>query len=332
LSHGFIQEGFHVSAGVDVDAACRFPFSANNNGKFLQRDVRKLAPSILKQEFGDAETRILVGCAPCQPFSTYSQGRPENEKWHLLRHFGRLVKAIHPEIVSMENVPDLKKFSVYDDFVAKLERERYHLSEHVVFCPDYGIPQTRTRLVLLASRLGPIRLLPPTHKKGNYPTLAEAIRDMPKIGAGESDPHDTLHYARKLNDLNLRRIRASKPGGTWRDWPDDLVLDCHAEKTGDGYAAVYGRMEWDQPAPTMTTHCTGYGNGRFGHPEQDRAISLREAALIQSFPRHYRFVEPDAKPNMRNVSRLIGNAVPVRLGRIVAKSIRMHLINCGRLG
>jgi DNA (cytosine-5)-methyltransferase 1 len=332
LSHGFVQEGFKIAAGADVDAACKFPFEENNDSRFLQRDVTKLPPSILRKEFRGAATRILIGCAPCQPFSTYAQGRPENEKWHLLRHFARLVTALRPEVISMENVPELKRFSVYEDFVAELRKADYDIDDQLVFCPDYGIPQTRTRLVFLASRLGPIKLLPATHSKENYPTVAKAIGDMPEIKAGEAHPSDRLHQARALNATNLRRIQASKPGGTWRDWPEKLLLKCHLEETGDGYGAVYGRMEWDQPAPTMTTHCTGYGNGRFGHPKQDRAISLREAALIQSFPRNYKFFESGAAPNMRDISRLIGNAVPVRLGRIVAKSIRMHLITVGRLG
>lgn len=128
-----------------------------------------------------------------------------------------------------------------------------------------------------------------------------------------------------MSEINLKRIRASKPGGTWRDWPKKLVADCHKEGSGKTYPSVYGRMEWNKPAPTMTTQCYGYGNGRFGHPEQDRAISLREAAVIQGFPRDYKFIERGASVEFRTLGRMIGNAVPVGLGQAIAKSIKAHL-------
>lgn len=123
----------------------------------------------------------------------------------------------------------------------------------------------------------------------------------------------------------MKRIRVSKPGGTWRDWPQHLVADCHRSESGRTYPGVYGRMEWDKPAPTMTTQCYGFGNGRFGHPEQDRAISLREAAILQSFPRDYDFVPKDGEISFKVLGRLIGNAVPVGLGRAIARSIKTHL-------
>jgi len=125
--------------------------------------------------------------------------------------------------------------------------------------------------------------------------------------------------------VNVRRIAASKPGGTWHDWDKELVTACHKEKTGKGYVAVYGRMEWDQPAPTITTQFYGFGNGRFGHPEQDRGLSLREGALLQSFPAQYKFVAPGERVQFKAVGRLIGNAVPVRLARVIAHTVRKHI-------
>ena len=136
---------------------------------------------------------------------------------------------------------------------------------------------------------------------------------------------DKLHVASALSEKNLRRIKVSKPGGTWRDWPDDLVADCHRAESGRTYPGVYGRMEWDKPSPTVTTQCYGFGNGRFGHPEQDRAISLREAAILQSFPRDYAFVPDDGEVSFKVLGRLIGNAVPVDLGRAIARSINTHI-------
>ena len=144
---------------------------------------------------------------------------------------------------------------------------------------------------------------------------------MRKIQAGECDPNDPLHFASSLSDRNLKRIRASKPGGTWRDWPEELRAACHRKPSGKTYSGVYARMTWDDPSPTMTTQCYGFGNGRFGHPEQDRAISLREAAILQSFPSGYRFLPENKKPSLKEVGRWIGNAVPVKLAEAIGKQI-----------
>lgn len=134
-----------------------------------------------------------------------------------------------------------------------------------------------------------------------------------------------MHVTATLSEKNLKRIKASKPGGTWRDWPEDLVADCHRAESGRTYPSVYGRMEWGKPAPTMTTQCYGFGNGRFGHPKQDRAISLREAAILQSFPHNYAFLPNETQVSFKTLGRLIGNAVPVDLGRAIARSIKVHI-------
>jgi DNA (cytosine-5)-methyltransferase 1 len=155
--------------------------------------------------------------------------------------------------------------------------------------------------------------------------VKDAISGLKPLAAGETDPNDNLHSACCLSDLNLRRIKASKPGGTWRDWDEDLVAVCHRKKSGQTYPSVYGRMRWDAPAPTITTQCFGYGNGRFGHPEQDRAITLREAAILQTFPDSYHFLRKGERLRFDVVGRLIGNAVPVRIGEVVAESLFQHL-------
>ena len=134
-----------------------------------------------------------------------------------------------------------------------------------------------------------------------------------------------LHKASKLSPINLKRIRQSKPGGSWKDWDKDLLLECHQKDSGKSYVSVYGRMEWDKPSPTMTTQCNGIGNGRFGHPEQDRAISLREAALLQTFPKSYKFFDENNPLTTRQLSTHIGNAVPVKLGKVIGKSIKKHI-------
>jgi DNA (cytosine-5)-methyltransferase 1 len=122
--------------------------------------------------------------------------------------------------------------------------------------------------------------------------VEDVIGNLPPHEAGQVDPNDPLHQCSTLSDLNLKRIRKSKPGGTWRDWPEELVAECHKKRSGRTYPGVYARMEWGKPAPTMTTQYFGYGNGRFGHPEQDRAISLREGAIFQGFTEDYKFVPP----------------------------------------
>jgi DNA (cytosine-5)-methyltransferase 1 len=334
LSHGLKLEGFTIAAGIDLDPKCKYPFEHNNDSTFLERDVSHLTGSQITALHGKAETRVLVGCAPCQPFSKYAQGLPENEKWDLLHEFARIIKKSKPDIVSMENVPGLvnfKRSAVYADFERVLIAADYHISAELVFCPDYGIPQTRKRLVLLASRLGEIKLIPKTHAPDKYVTVREAIGHLPKVAAGGIDPTDPLHRARGLNETNMKRMLAAKPGGSWRDWDQSLKLDCHIAKSGKGYVSVYGRMNWDEPSPTMTTHCTGFGNGRFGHPAQDRAITLREAAMLQSFPQTYSFAAEDKPPGFHDISRLIGNAVPVTLGQVIGRSIKEHLAAHGRL-
>lgn len=327
LSHGFKLEGFDVVAGVDIDEKCRFPFERNNDAPFLLEDVASIDASSLNERFSSSVPRILVGCAPCQPFSKYSQGR-EDGRWQLLEHFSRLIQEIKPDIVSMENVPRLQKFkdsAVFDTFVRALRNEDYFVDWKIAYCPDYGIPQSRSRLVLLASRFGPPGVPALTHTPDRYPTVRQTIGDLPPIAAGGVHATDDLHRCSALSAGNEKRIRASRPGGSWRDWSEELVTDCHKRETGKGYSSVYGRMRWDEPAPTMTTQFFGFGNGRFGHPEQDRAISLREGALIQTFPPHYAFVPEGQKVEMKSIGRLIGNAVPVDLGRAIARRIRSHL-------
>lgn len=320
-------EQIPVAAGIDMDPACRFPYAANNGGAlFLERDISKVTVDEIKGLFGDAELKILAGCAPCQPFSTYAQRYEldgKDGKWGLLYQFARLAQGSMPDVITMENVPTVAKHEVFHDFVDTLKRLGYKVWFDVVDSSRYGVPQMRRRMVLLASRHGEIAMIPPTHEKPK--TVKQAIGHLRPLGAGESAPRDRLHVSSTLSGLNMRRIQASKPGGTWRDWPQHLIANCHRAETGRTYPGVYGRMEWDKPAPTMTTQCFGFGNGRFGHPEQDRAISLREAAILQSFPRGYAFIPQGGEVNFKVLGRLIGNAVPVDLGRAIARSINLHL-------
>jgi DNA (cytosine-5)-methyltransferase 1 len=324
LAYGLKSAGFQIVAGVDLDPACRHPFEANCGGKFEKKSVSDVTPDDLNEWFGVSDIRVLAGCAPCQPFSTYSQSRKStDDRWTLLREFKRLAWKVRPEIVTMENVVGLAKQPIWKEFVGSLRRGGYKVSWSEVDCTEYGIPQTRKRLVLIASRLGRVGLVVPENTKSL--TVEDTIKRLPRIEAGQGSKSDPLHAAANLSEINLRRIRVSKAGGTWRDWPESLRAKCHVRATGKTYPAVYGRMEWGKPAPTMTTQCYGFGNGRFGHPDQDRAISLREAALLQSFPLEYSFIEKNKKVSFDKLGTLIGNAVPPKLGEAIGKSIIAHL-------
>ena len=330
LTHGFVLEGFDVVIGIDSDPACRFPYEQNNNVPFLNAKVEELTDKDKDTLFPeDTDIRILIGCAPCQPFSNYMTGkRNRAENWQLVDEFCGLVESLKPEIVSMENVPSLRSFQegrIFNGFVSKLEALKYCVWYDNIYCPNYGIPQHRSRLVLLASKLGPISLLPPTHTPDAYVSVRDAIGDLEAIAAGDTSENDPLHRSRGLSELNLKRIRQSKPGGTWQDWDATLVAECHRRSSGESYRSVYGRMRWDEPSPTITTQCYAYGSGRFGHPEQDRAISLREAAILQSFPTEYLFTSPNDQITFNGVGRHIGNAVPVELAKVIAGTISNHL-------
>ena len=337
LTRGLLDAGVNVVAGYDIDETCIYPYEQNNTpAAFLKKSVSDLSGRELMRLYPKGKTKILVGCAPCQPFSKYTQGSDttSDSKWGLLHQFARLVHELKPEIVSMENVPELQNHAVFKDFLRTLKQEGYHFEsdaeKRVVYCPDYGIPQHRSRIVLLASRLGPISLIPPTHQSAKYRKVRDVLKKLPPIGAGEVSKTDPLHQSSGLSALNLSRIKHSRPGGTWRSWPSHLVADCHQVKSGKTYGSVYGRMEWDKTSPTITTQFYGFGNGRFGHPVQNRAISLREGAILQTFPRSYQFVKPGSEYHFKTIGRMIGNAVPVRLGEIVGRSITHHLQTCGQ--
>ena len=331
LSYGFKQAGIDVKAGIDFDNACKYAFETNCNATFIHQDISSVKKEDIEKFYDSDDIRVLVGCAPCQPFSTYTLNgdKQKDQRWQLLYEFARLIKETQPEIVSMENVPNLlnfKKEPVFENFVKRLKEDGYHVWYKIIYSPDYGIPQKRKRLVLLGSKKGEIKLIDPTHKKEEYLTVKDAIGHLEKINSGETSTKDFVHKASKLSDKNLKRIRQSKQGGSWkRDWDEELKLDCHKRDKGKSYGSVYGRMSWNEPSPTMTTFCTGIGNGRFGHPEQDRAISLREAGILQTFPIEYKFASSAENLKFTQVSKQIGNAVPPRLGEVIGLSIIEHL-------
>jgi DNA (cytosine-5)-methyltransferase 1 len=333
LSHGLVLEGLDVVAGVDNDKTCKHGFEKNNGGKFIHRDISRFTAKELRGLFNGASIRVLVGCAPCQPYSSLNRRKlPKKEarrRWYPMYRFLTLVKQVKPEIVSMENVPDLsdaRKYPVFEEFVNTLEALKYKVSFKRVDASKYGVPQKRHRLVLLASRLGAISLIAETHADEAVPTVKEVIGKLPRLADGKVDPSDPLHRSSKLSDINMRRIAATpKNGGSATSWPTHLMPKCYRKRSGRSYmVSVYGRMRWNDPAPTMTTQFMTLGTGRFGHPTQNRAISLREAAIFQSFPSYYEFA-PQNDVTAKHASRHIGNAVPVLLGRAIGKSVKNHI-------
>ena len=329
LSHGFRRIGFNVVAGIDIDPSCKHAFETNNDARFIARSVDDVSGHEIESLYPERSRRILIGCAPCSPFSAYTPEakKRKTDKWRLVDVFADRVMVVQPEIVSMENVPRLASFDdgiVVERFIHRLEQE-YDVSATVVDCARYGVPQHRKRFVLLASKIGKIELQPPSRSVKSYRTVRDTIGEMPRITHGEECCDDRLHKSARLSRLNLERIRASRPGGSWEEWPEDLVAQCHQRQSGKSYKNVYGRMEWDKPAPTITGGCFSFGRGRFGHPVQDRAISLREAALLQTFPSEYEFGPSGTSMYFTTIGRQIGNAVPVALAETVARSIADHI-------
>lgn len=329
LSYGLRSQGLIVKGGFDLDATCKYAYEHNIGAPFFHRDIKAVTGKDILALYSDRSIKILAGCAPCQPFSSYSHKKEKDpNKYDLLYEFGRLVRETSPDYVTMENVSQIVNFKlkpVFQDFLQTLKDEDYHVWWGIVYCPDYGVPQTRKRLVLLAAKKSEISLIPPMYKKGGYLTVADAIKDLPAIKSGESCATDPLHRAIDLTPLNLRRIESTPYGGSWRDWPDELILDCHKRAEGRSFGSVYGRMRWEEPSPTMTTECTGYGNGRFGHPVQNRAITPREAARFQTFPDDYAFFEDENKVSISKAARYIGNAVPPKLGEAIGNSLVQHI-------
>ena len=330
LTRGLSNVGLNVLAGFDIDPTCQYAYTHNNSSVYHLADIREVAGEEIKSIYSDKSIKVLVGCAPCQPFSQLrsklGQANLLDEKYTLLNEFGRIIKETEPDIISMENVPQLMNSNVYQHFISLLTSLGYYYDAKVVKCSDYGISQGRRRFVLVGSKYGEISLIEPTHKD-QVPLVRDFISNLPELKAGEQDVHDPLHRCASMSEKNLKRIRASLPGGSWEDWPEELRCECHKKPSGKTYKSVYGRMSWDQIGPTITTEFYNYGTGRFGHPDQDRALSLREGALLQTFPLDYDFVDPNSPSSFSDIARHIGNAVPVRLGEIIGQSIITHVEN-----
>ena len=329
LTHGVQKAGVNVVAGIDVDPTCKFAYESNNDSVFINKSIEDVMPEELNELYPDNCIKILMGCAPCQTFSNYYQRYQkidvDEKKWELLYHYIDLIKGTKPDIVTMENVPQLVKKRIFKNFIYALECWGYYVNWNIVDCVNYSVPQRRIRLVLLASIHGDISMIPHMNEKNKSMTVGDAIKYLPAIADGEICANDPLHRASKLSETNKQRIIQSTPGGSWREWDDDIILPCHKRQTGKSYTSIYGRMAWDKPSPTITTQFYNYGSGRFGHPDQQRPISLREGALLQSFPQEYKFFNDAHMQTQKVLGKHIGNAVPVKLGEAIGNSIIDHI-------
>jgi DNA (cytosine-5)-methyltransferase 1 len=273
LTYGLQQANINVLAGLDNDQSCEYAYKANNNANFICEDVSEYNFKSMKKLYSKNSIKILAGCAPCQTFSSHTfkvKGKENDIRWHMIDHFFRGIKAINPDIISMENVRGITKTSIFDNFVNEVVTMGYQIAYEVVNCADYGIPQNRNRLVFLASKLGAIDIPQKTHTKDNRVLIKNIIKTLPKITRGKPHKEDRVHLSRNLSELNIKRIQQSRPSGTWRDWDKKLLPNCYKKESGQSYTTVYGRMDWDKVSPTITTQFTSYGSGRFGHPEQDK--------------------------------------------------------------
>ncbi|MXV99292.1 MAG: DNA cytosine methyltransferase [Acidimicrobiaceae bacterium] len=324
---GFAEAGIVPALAIDWDADAATTFRLNfPETTVFERDICELGVDEVRDALPmlSQSVTLFAGCAPCQPFAGHRRKTfDQDSRRFLLLEFLRFVRVLDPELVFVENVPGIQRPSTthgpFAEFLAGLSRT-YHVSYAKISSADYGVPQMRRRLVLLASRLGPIDIPAPTHGQATgrpYSTVREWIGSLPPITDGQHVPEADSHRAMRLSKLNLERIRATPEGGDRRDWPKRLWPPCHRGGF-DGHTDVYGRLSWDKPAPTLTTKCISYSNGRFGHPSQDRALSAREAARLQTFPGSFKFAG-----SLTSQARQIGNAVPV----VLAHHFGRHLVD-----
>lgn len=326
-SCGFQRAGLDIVLGLDVDHDAAQTYRSNfPKAAFIEADIRTLNASELDPWMAGRDGPVLFcGCAPCQPFSKQNRQRTKiDPRKSLLAEFGRFVEHWLPEYVFIENVPGMQKLKgnkgPLPAFKSLLKKLGYQFDVKVLPALWFGVPQTRERLVLLACRGVAISLPEPTHgpDKEPYATVQDWIGNLAPLTAGQTDSKDPDHRAAALSKLNLARIAATPEGGGREHWPRRLLLDCHKDHAG--HTDVYGRLAWDKPAAGLTTRCISYSNGRFGHPEQNRAISVREAACLQTFPADFVFCG-----SLNSKAKQIGNAVPPLMAQSVGQMISDHL-------
>lgn len=335
MSYGMQKAGIQIIAGIDVDENCKATYLANITGaRFIQANVFDLKEEYLETELSlkkNDNSLVLIGCSPCQFWSIINTDKKKSmESKNLLKEFRRFVEYFNPGYVVVENVPGVlrkEKESGLDVFIIWLKENGYAVHFDVHEVSEYGVPQHRKRFTMIANRVTAIEISPikVSEKKLTVKDVIGEHNGFPRVTHGNRDNTEFLHTVAGLEKINLDRLAITpKDGGTRLAYVDDKILapKCHAGKR-DGFKDVYGRMWWDKPAPTITTKFFSLSNGRFGHPEEDRAISLREGAVLQSFPKEYVF----KATSVANTARMIGNAVPPKYATALGKAIIQNHIN-----
>lgn len=324
---GFRQANIEVLAGIDKDGVFKDTYEKNNPGSvFIEYDISKLTFKELESKIDiskNDDEMIFVGCSPCQYYTNLKTDKTKSKESRLLlEDFQKFVDHYRPGCIFIENVPglDTDRESPLGKFKEFLSENKYVFDEDVINAKYYGVPQNRRRYVLIASRVKEHIRIPDGDSK-NIVSVKRAIGDynkFPPVEAGYKDKSDFMHTVAKLTDINLKRIKKTpKDGGSRLAWADDdeLQLDCYRDH--DGHTDVYGRMYWKKPSPAITTKFRYTSSGRYGHPEQDRGISIREGATLQSFPKNYVF----HTNNVNTIGKMIGNAVPPKLAEKIGYSL-----------
>jgi DNA (cytosine-5)-methyltransferase 1 len=316
-----------VVAAVDNDpVACQTYRLNYPRSKMIERDIRKVNPAELKPLLKGRVLDLLVVCAPCQPFSSQNRKRGNDERSSLILESARFAKALKPKLIFFENVPGLAS-PAHAHIITELRKalgSSYTLSKpHKVDAADYGVPQRRVRCILLAARNSEPPPLPePTTPRMQRVTVRDAIGKLRPRSSGQKDRRDTLHSARAHSEVAISRLKAiPRDGGSRSSLPPRLQLQCHQNVGATAFPDVYGRMAWKDVAPTLTTGCTDITRGRFAHPRDDRAITLREASLLQTFPPSHKFAGA-----IGDIQRQIGNAVPTELVVAIVSKLRDTLV------
>ena len=326
LTHGLRAAGITVLAGIDNDSGCKETYEKNNKGSvILEKDIIKYTPAELEQDLNiskNDDNMIFAGCAPCQFWSIINTSREKSKNTKdLILEFQRFVEYFKPGFVIVENVPGIssKKGSPMGRFINAIKSLGYNVAYGIVDMSLHGIPQKRRRFTLLASRISKISLPRPKNKKRTIKDVLGVKNGFPKIEAGTRDKTPFLHTVAGLSKKNIERLRMTeKNGGDRSRWQSNknYELACYSAKE-KRFCDTYARMWWDKPSPTITTKFVSISNGRFAHPEENRAISLREGAVLQTFPKEYEFVGT----SIASTAKMIGNAVPPEFAKILGKQI-----------
>ncbi len=323
LTRGLLDAGISVVAGIDNDNRIRKTYESNNHpSTFIASDIKDVDIRALRKDLGIGlkDPTLYAACTPCQPFSSLNTMHAIDDRKSLLLNFAKIVEQAPPDYIIVENVPGLSNAigkDIYQSFEKTLTERGFRIDAEMLDAKDFGVPQTRKRLILVASRHGCPRL-PGATTRRKFNTVGDSIRKYPAIPHGESSDTFKNHVSRKLLPHHLRIVEAVPlDGGSRRDIGDtSILLKCH-QKNPKAHRDVFGRMSWDLPAPTLTCRCTDVYCGRFIHPEQHRGISVREAAALQTFEDQYEFFGD----SILEQARQVGNAVPVRLAKLLGDSI-----------